>query len=163
MLAAVSVVLFCSCSQQSASKAGSKSNAVADVLNGQNETATEIKSKSAAKNAEKSTTDADVDLTTLNSNMVYSEVYHMVSEPDKYIGKMVRMNGQMDVYKDNGKTYYSCIIKDAAACCAQGFEFKLGKGGYPDAGDEITVLGEFSTYKEDKYTYCMLKNAVLES
>lgn len=35
----------------------------------------------------------DVDLTTLSSTMVYSEVYNMMYEPDRYLGKRIKMNG----------------------------------------------------------------------
>lgn len=89
----------------------------------------------------------------------------MVSEPDKYIGKLIRMKGIADVYKDEEtkKTYYSCIVKDATACCANGLEFELtDKNDYPKKDEEITVLGTFNTYKEDKETYCVVKNAVIE-
>lgn len=89
----------------------------------------------------------------------------MVSEPDKYIGKLIRMKGIADVYKDEEtkKTYYSCIVKDATACCANGLEFELtDKNDYPKKDEEITVLGTFNTYKEDRVTYCVVKNAVIE-
>ena len=39
----------------------------------------------------------DVDRTTLSSTMVYSEVYNMMSEPDGYLGKTVKMDGSFDV------------------------------------------------------------------
>lgn len=110
--------------------------------------------------------DAEVDLTKLNSNMVYWEVSAMVNTPDKYIGKKVKMNGTFDVYTDikTGKYYYSCIIKDATACCSSGIEF-LWKGDhkypddYPAVGTPVTVGGVFETYLEDNKVYCRLKNA----
>ena len=37
----------------------------------------------------------DVDLTTLSSTMVYSEVYNMMCEPDRYLGKRIKMNGSL--------------------------------------------------------------------
>lgn len=110
--------------------------------------------------------DAEVDLTTLNSNMVYSEVSAMVNTPDKYIGKKVKMNGTFDVYTDikTGKYYYSCLIKDATACCSSGIEF-IWKGehkfpdDYPAVGTPLTVGGEFETYPEGDKVYCRLKDA----
>ena len=110
--------------------------------------------------------DAEVDLTKLNSNMVYSEVAAMVNTPEKYMGKTVKMNGTFDVYTDinTGTYYYSCIIKDATACCSSGIEFAW-KGehkfpdDYPPVGTPLTVGGIFETYPEgDKY-YCRLKEA----
>lgn len=110
--------------------------------------------------------DAEVDLTKLNSNMIYSEVSAMVNTPDKYIGKKVKMNGTFDVYTDikTGKYYYSCLIKDATACCSSGIEF-LWKGehkfpdDYPAVGTPLTVGGVFETYPEGDKVYCRLKDA----
>ena len=60
----------------------------------------------------------DVDLTTLSSTMVYSEIYNMMYEPDRYVGKRIKMNGQFAVYEDSntGAVYTTCIIMDATAC-----------------------------------------------
>ncbi len=150
-------------------KANNKAAGVDDVLKQyettqsatQQDTETETEQKSSS-NIKK----ADIDLTELNSNMVYSEVYNIISNPSEYVGKTFRMKGAADIYKDKKtkKTYYSCIIKDAAACCANGLEFKLSdKNSYPKRDEEVTVYGVFDTYKEDKVTYCVIKNAKLES
>ncbi len=105
---------------------------------------------------------ADIDLTKLSATMVYSEVYNMTAEPDKYIGKRIRMSGPASVFvaEATGKVYYSCIIKDATACCAQGIEFTLKEGDYPNQGDPIVVEGVFDTYYEGEYRYCTLVDAV---
>lgn len=109
-----------------------------------------------------------VDLTILSSTMVYSEVFNIVSNPNEYIGKMIKMKGAFSVYQDEstGAIYYACIISDATACCAQGIEFVLSgdykyPDDYPELGEEITVIGEFETYREGEYLYCRLKNAEL--
>ena len=115
----------------------------------------------------KDTTDLkiDVDLTKLSKTMVYSEVLNMMQSPKKYIGKVVKMKGTCSVLDDaiNQKTYYSCIIQDATACCAQGIEFELeGKDPkYPENYSEICVIGQFDTYTEGEYEYCTLRNAQL--
>ncbi len=110
----------------------------------------------------------DVDLTALSSTMVYAEVYHMMSSPEDYIGKTVKMDGMFAVYHDQttGNYYYACVIQDATACCAQGIEFVLTDDyrypdDYPKANDEICVIGTFDTYQEGDYTYCTLRNAKL--
>ena len=110
----------------------------------------------------------DIDLTALSSTMVFSEVYNMMSVPDDYIGKMIKMNGSFTVFEDEetGQLYFACIISDATACCTQGIEFELeGKYTFPDdypkEGSNITVTGEFETYDEDGSIYCRLKNARL--
>lgn len=110
----------------------------------------------------KDTEDIDIDLTQLSSTMVYSEVYNMMATPDSYIGKNVKMKGQFTVYQGQSSDdyYYAVIIADATACCSQGLEFVLaGNYDYPEQGTEITVVGEFQTYKEDGYSYCHLINA----
>lgn len=104
----------------------------------------------------------DVDLTSLSSTMVYSEVYNMLISPDEYVGKIVKMNGQFTVYsnEDNTQNYYAVVIADATACCQQGFEFVWDGHDYPDdypeEGQEIEVTGEFQTYQEGELTYCHL-------
>ncbi len=110
----------------------------------------------------------DVDLTQLSSTMVYSEVYNMMVEPQKYIGKTVKMTGIYSHYytETTNKDYFSCIVQDATACCAQGIEFVLTDDykypeDYPVEGDMITVAGTFQTYYEGEYLYCTLENAVL--
>ena len=108
----------------------------------------------------------DVDLTTLSSTMVYSEVYNMITTPDDYLGKMVKMQGQFAVYEGEERNYYACLIADATACCSQGIEFvvqdnRAYPGDFPELGTEITVVGTFDTYQEGEYTYCQLIDATL--
>ena len=43
--------------------------------------------------------DADVDLTQLSSTLVYAEVYNMASNPQSYVGKTVRMKGNLELLK----------------------------------------------------------------
>ncbi len=113
------------------------------------------------------TTDGiDIDLTTLSSTMVYSEVYSMMVSPADYIGKTVKMDGQFALYHDEstGKYYFACIISDAAACCSQGIEFMLTDeytypDDYPKEGEKICVIGIFDTYQEGDYTYCTLRDS----
>jgi hypothetical protein len=101
--------------------------------------------------------------------MVYSEIYDMVTAPEDYKDKVVKMKGQFAVYKDDeaGKIYYACIVQDATACCAQGVEFvpvndKLKyPDDFPDEGDEITIKGIFDAYTEDQVQYICLKDAVM--
>ena len=108
----------------------------------------------------------DIDLTTMSSTMVYSEVNNIVNEPEKYIGKTIKMNGVYAfVYDDsNTKRYDACIIQDATACCGGGIEFELTgdykyPDDYPEEGGDICVIGVFDTYTEGDYIYCTLRNA----
>ena len=54
--------------------------------------------KPAAEDAE-GTAAVDIDLTALSGIMVYSEVNSMISFPDNYIGKTVKMKGQFTIYQ----------------------------------------------------------------
>ena len=116
-----------------------------------------------------STEGIDIDLTSLSSTMVYSEVYNMMYEPENYVGKTIKMDGLFTAYHDEstGNYYFACIIQDATACCAQGMEFILTEDhsypdDYPEEGEQITVVGVFDTYMESDYTYCILTNAKLD-
>ena len=117
----------------------------------------------------------DIDLTALSSTMVYSEVYNMMVTPENYIGKTVKMRGQLEIAQpldadgnpDPQRIYFSCIIADATACCAQGIEFVLAgehkyPEDYPQPGAEITVSGTVRTYEEDGYIYGQLYDAEMQ-
>ena len=108
--------------------------------------------------------DVDIDLTLLSSTMVYSEVLNMLQNPEEYIGKTVRMEGQFTVTEGAERNYYQCIIADATACCSNGIEFVRADGGsypedYPPIETEITVVGRFQTYMEGISTYIELVDA----
>lgn len=110
----------------------------------------------------------DVDLTVLSSTMVYSEVFQMISAPESYLGKTVRLRGSFAVYEGDSKSYFACLIADATACCAQGIEFVLRDTRaypeeYPEKGEEITVVGVFDTYTEGSNRYCQLIDAIIET
>lgn len=107
----------------------------------------------------------DVDLTRLSGTMVYSEVYNMMNEPEDYVGKVIRMDGNLNIYpsEETNKVYYACIVADATACCAQGIEFAWAgehdPSDYPDENTLITVVGTFDSYDEDGMTYYHLRDA----
>lgn len=73
---------------------------------------------------------AEVDLTGLSSTMVFAEVAAMVRTPEDYVGKTVRMQGQLAVYEANPALgidhFYTVVIEDATACCQQGAGVHLG-------------------------------------
>lgn len=106
---------------------------------------------------------ADLDLTVLNSTMVYSQICNMLQTPDNYIGKVIKIKGPLGLYtsESTGQNYYAVLVDDATACCQQGMEFIWnGEHKYPDdypaLGEEIEVMGEFQTYVENGVTYCHL-------
>ena len=113
---------------------------------------------------------ADVDLTRLSSTMVYAEVANIMSDPIKYIGKVIKMRGPYAAsYYDETEMYYHyVIIEDAAACCQSGLEFIWeGDHSYPDEYPErdtvIELIGEFKSYDElgRTYYYIAVKDILL--
>ena len=131
---------------------------------GGGEQASAPKAESNTETAETASAPAavDVDLTQLSSTMVYSEVYNIMMAPEDYVGKVIRMNGECvsAYYEPTDATYYSIIIQDATACCAQGIEYVLGSGQpYPEDGGEATVTGRFESYDEEGTTWYHLVDA----
>ena len=109
----------------------------------------------------------DLDLTVLDSNMIYANIYSMMEHPDKYVGKHIRIRGNFATATVWSTVYFACVIPDATACCSQGLEFILAKeraypAEYPKEGTEITVSGIFETYWEGEQLYCRLKEAEMQ-
>ncbi len=107
----------------------------------------------------------DIDLTRMSSTMVYGQVSGMMYTPDDYVGKTIRMRGESysEYYDYTDTTYYSILIADATACCAQGVEYLLSdSAAYPEDGSEATVTGVFELYEELGVTYCRLGNASVQ-
>lgn len=156
----------------------------------QTETTTEAKTESASESATEATSEptygqvvngdssviaqyksegVDVDLTLMGSDLVYATVYQMMSKPEEYEGKTIRIEGKYyaSYYPITDKYYNYCLIADAAACCSQGLEFELGGGvvypdGYPEDQSEVIVTGVFETYTEEAgqtFYYCRLRDA----
>ena len=103
---------------------------------------------------------ADVDLTEMSSTMVYAEVYNIMTNPDEYMGKTIKMSGlyYASYYDLTDLYYHYVVVEDATACCAQGLEFVWdGEHAYPDDYPEeqtnIEVAGVFGSYDELGRTY----------
>lgn len=128
--------------------------------------ASKTKSKTNSNKSKTNSNKIDVDLNNLNANVVYSQVFLMMTEPDKFIGKRIRMSGQFNVYaaqegNPSGVTeYYAIIIADAQACCQQGIEFVWPGHTYPEGFPEVksnaSVTGIFEVYEENGKKYCRL-------
>ena len=108
----------------------------------------------------------DLDLSALSGTVVYSQVYDMMTEPENYLGQRVKVKGNFSYFQDSGtlNEYFAVVIADATACCAQGMEFVWAgehsyPRDYPPEDSEITVVGTFSTYDEDGYTYIQLADS----
>ena len=112
---------------------------------------------------------ADYDFSRMDKTMMYTQIYNMLKTPDKYKGKVVRMQGKFGHYYDEktGKHYFGCVVMDATACCSTGMEFsRKGRHNYPEnypkLDEPIIVTGRFSSYKEGKELFCELADAEIE-
>ncbi|MBP0966191.1 MAG: hypothetical protein J5722_01020 [Oscillospiraceae bacterium] len=110
----------------------------------------------------------DVDLTQMNSNMIYAQVYDMLENTEKYAGQMIRVQGTFNYYQDpeSKREYFAALVSDATACCAQGIEFVRKDGAhypedYPEQGTPIEISGKFSTYTEDNQVFVELQDATM--
>jgi len=111
----------------------------------------------------------DVDLTLMGKDLIYATVYQMMSKPEEYEGKTIRIEGKYyaSYYPITDKYYNYCLIADAAACCSQGLEFELGGDAvypddYPADQSDVIVTGVFETYTEEAgqtFYYCRLRDA----
>lgn len=171
MTALVLALALCACGSSAGSRvSGSTAPTVADIMDSAaaDDTAADPVLQEPfdpdALPADLSSADAEVDLTTLSSTMVYSEVSQMMADPDAYKGKTVKMEGTFAVSEGADRNYYACLINDAAACCQNGIEFVWNGDHaypqeYPELGSDITVVGTFDTYEEDGYLYTQLVDA----
>ena len=122
----------------------------------------------AVKPEQSKETEVDYDLSKLSGNVVYSQVYAMMKNPEEYVDKTFKISGVFALGKDkDGNTMYGCIIKDALGCCQQGIQFQWEGNhkypdDYPDLGTEITVVGTFSYQKDGNIVSLLLKNAEMK-
>ncbi len=105
----------------------------------------------------------DLDLTQLNKNMLYSQLYNIMMNPLDYLGKSIRIEGLYisDLATDTGKSYHFVVITDEAACCQQGMEFKIDEGlNYPEPNTSIVIEGIFASYMEEgqQWYYLQVSN-----
>ena len=107
----------------------------------------------------------DMDLTKLNSFMVYAQIYNMAASPDTYQGQVVRLKGTFSIRKGanpDGGDAYSLVTYDEEACCTQEIGLTFARAEQlPKNGREATVTGIFEGYRENGANYCRLSDAVL--
>lgn len=147
----------------------SRGNTAGESVTVENETG-ESKTDMADDSDTAAGNDINYDLTAMGADMVYATVYQMMVDPASYIGKKFKVRGNYySAYSEaDGKYYHFCMIKDAAACCAQGLELLWQDEGMnmhencPKEDEVITIEGIFETYKDDegKNIYGRLKDVV---
>lgn len=88
----------------------------------------------------------DYDLTKMNANMVYAQVFNLMLEPQKFENSTFKIQGSfIKANGPEGQPVYAVIIKDALACCQQGLEFIWDfAGAEPQIEQEILVIGKYT-------------------
>lgn len=176
LIACAGMLLVTGCSKNVHTGKSTAGNSVNNIINSQIAESSEAQSIKAFSTdlvkSKNSYDSVDYDLTTMSGDMVYATVYQMMTNPDKYVGKVFKMDGTFysSYYNSTDKYYHYCIIQDATACCAQGMEFvwdddsHVYPDDYPAENSNIVVTGVFETYREDgdKNLYCRLSDASLE-
>ncbi len=89
------------------------------------------------------------DLTSLNGMMLYSQLYDMVMNGQKYDGEIVKLQGLYDEF--DYSLYYegydlierAVVVFDPITCCAIGTLLEWESDVYPQIGDLIEVTGTF--------------------
>ena len=108
----------------------------------------------------------DVDLTKVNTNMVYVQVFYMMQKPQDYNGQTIRLPGVCTIMKNKTtqQRTYNCNVLDGTGCCAKMIPFKLAdaNAAYPKSGEAITVTGKFHVVTENDKTFGVLNDAVVE-
>ena len=128
---------------------------------GGKKTASNNNSKTVARSTQDE--NIDFDLVKLKGNMLQAELSNMLenmqNDPNAYIGKKMRLIGNMGIVEGVGdKKYYSVMTSDPTNCCSAQMEFIL-KGGsekredYPQEGKKVRVSGTIQSYKEGNTTY----------
>ncbi|MCL2253736.1 MAG: hypothetical protein FWC09_04755 [Lachnospiraceae bacterium] len=104
-----------------------------------------------------------IDLTILSSTMVYGEINNIMTTPEDYLGRRIRMNGNYYAlyYDVTDSFYHYAVIEDATSCCQQGVEFILSENyafpdDYPTETSAIEIEGVFDKYEELGEVYYFL-------
>ena len=148
----LALLLLCGCAQKiERPVVVNQSQTVQDVLDQAGQTPTET-TRAAAPDALPEVPSADG--------------LDIVTQPEAYEGKTIRMAGNFVMTEGMDRNYYACLIEDALGCCAQGIEFTW-KGehsypaDYPAEGGYITVTGTFEIYREGDLEYFQVADADL--
>lgn len=145
---------LCACSGKSATTGGTTLSTVAvseDV------SAAEAKS---AKFKALEKYDVDIDTNGLNKTMLTAQMQSISQEPEKYLGKTIRLTATYQKQKANtGDQFYNFAFgyDDTGCCAAWGIEFY--GDSVPDNIEDfssISMVGKISQYDEDGATYTFI-------
>lgn len=110
-------------------------------------------------------TPVDVDVMNLNDLLAFAQVYNMMTEYDMFLGQSVKVHGNYyrhDI-EDMDLSYHFLLLVDGTNCCTGILEFLMGDGlEYPDSGEDLMLMGEYSVYTDEYGTYpCIIVSEYL--
>lgn len=109
----------------------------------------------------------DLDVTEFSITIVYALLENMVQNPDDYIGKTVKITGNMSTWKDKNEDDVYCLtIWDQTQCCSAEIRIKfdyekVDKSSIPSPGEDYTVIGIFDSEFDGETYYSYLWNCVI--
>ena len=104
--------------------------------------------------------DVDIDTNGLNKNMLTAQMQAISQDPEKYLGKTIRLTATYQKQKSNtgDKAYnYAFGYDDTGCCAAWAIEFYGDK--VPDNMEDFTsisMVGKISQYDEDGTMYTFI-------
>ncbi len=106
----------------------------------------------------------DSEVVEISEKLFVSWFNEIAADPEKYLGKTVRLEGMFSAVTDGGKTYYNVYRNYAGSCplCSAstlGFEFTTDNGKMPEENDWIEVTGTLERYEEGGQYYYTLSHA----
>ena len=118
---------------------------------------------STADNTETKISEPDINISSGDTNIIYSKANEIATDYNKYLGKTIRIKGNYKAEYGKNRNYYYCTVTDPTACCSAGFEFILKDKSKPNLGDNatFTVQGTLHSYKEGDNLYLELIDATI--
>jgi len=101
----------------------------------------------------------DVDLSALSSTMLSAQYNNIMTSPNRYIGKTIKVRGSYAAFFSEAAGGYRhyVITKEGDDCCTEGFEFIWSGEHEPlEEGVKIEAVGVFSSYEEAGRTWYYL-------
>ena len=102
----------------------------------------------------------DVDIAGLRLLVVHGEVNKILTNPENYIGKRVRMSGNYYYMtsQDRSMRYHYIAVEPGDSCCVRGLEFAWDADGafpdgFPNEWADIEITGVYASYTESGETY----------
>ena len=100
----------------------------------------------------------DVDLTKLSGTMVYAEVYKMMTTPNDYLGKTIKVSGPYSTSNYLDEIHHFVLVEGVDACCPEGLLFVWNGNhsfpdDYPKYGTQIEIVGVFASYAGFDFPY----------